>query len=753
MIEEVELKNWKSHHETRMEFSGGVNALVGTMGSGKSSVLEAVVFALYGTTPKLNSRELKLDDVIRRSPDPADEAEVRVDFTVEGKNYSVSRRIERGSGTERSELREDGELVEAPSTQEVTEQVEKVLGMDFKSFTRAVYSEQNHLDLFLEMRPGDRKERIDELLELDRFEDARKTAVKVENRLEDQYESRQQELEELEEELEDAEGKKLEQEVEEAEQELEELEEELDELEERLESEQEKREELEQRKERFEELDQKKTRLETRRETVEERLEEKLEAVEEIGDAEKRLEEARDKVERLEEMHDRIAELEKELEHLEEREEELQETEEQLEEQLEKYGKREEVEEELEQVKQELEEVKKSGNQSHARRKELEESVEKLRDAEVCPTCGEELEKGHREQLLEERKTEIRELRKREKKLREKLKELKERRDRLEEERDELLQYSSAGDELEEVEQKLDHIQDEKKGKKEELDQLHEDYSEERVEELEEEIEKLEQVEEIRELEDKLGDIEEKESETREALEELDFSPDELEEAREKVSDLEKEVSVKRSRIDSLQELLEEKRKRLEQLNRQRDKKEEIERELERLDRMLDYAHSYGEALNTTQVSLRELFVERLNELMADIWEHVYPYDDYYSIRLNAEEGYLLELLDSDDSWISAEAEVSGGERHSAALVMRLALTFALSPRLQVLMLDEPTHNLDSSAVEELARTLGDRTRDLVDQLFVVTHDPALEASATGKLYRFEKKGTEAGLTEVEEVE
>ena len=56
MIKKVELENWKSHHETSLEFEEGVNALIGTMGSGKSSVLEAIVFGLFGTLPSIKSR-------------------------------------------------------------------------------------------------------------------------------------------------------------------------------------------------------------------------------------------------------------------------------------------------------------------------------------------------------------------------------------------------------------------------------------------------------------------------------------------------------------------------------------------------------------------------------------------------------------------------------------------------------------------------------------------------------------------------
>jgi len=209
---------------------------------------------------------------------------------------------------------------------------------------------------------------------------------------------------------------------------------------------------------------------------------------------------------------------------------------------------------------------------------------------------------------------------------------------------------------------------------------------------------------------------------------------------------------VKKKEYESEEELIEEKRKRLEQMQKQVEKKQDLESEVGRLDGLLDYIHDYRSGLEQTQVELREMFVGRLNDLMDNIWDQLYPYDDYYSVRLNAEDDYAVELLDAENNWISAQAEVSGGERHSAALVMRLGLAFTLSPKIQVLMLDEPTHNMDSSGVEELAETLRKRSSDLIKQLFIVTHDSALESAATGKLYQFEKKNTETGLTEVEEV-
>lgn len=748
MIERVKLENWKSHHETELEFSNGVNALIGTMGSGKSSVLEAIVFGLYGTTPALNSHEVKLDDLIRRSPSKASEAVVKVDFSLED-SYSVERKIVRGEGTKRSELRKNGELIEAPSTQEVTEQVEKILGMDFKQFTRAIYSEQNNLDLFLEMRPGDRKQKIDELLQLDRFEDARQTIVSVENRLKDELDQKQQQVAELQDEIDREEMEELGDEIEEIREKIEELDQKIQENTEEKQELEQKIEELEQKKEKSEKLQQKMTKLETRQESLEERIDEKESDVETPG---KKLEAAKEKLREIEERIEELKEMQRELELNTEKLEEAVEEIEELEEQAEKFDEIGELEENIEELESEVEEIKQKGNRLYAERQELEESLEKIDEADECPTCGRNLDKDHREKIVGKRKDRAKEIKETEKNLREKLEGKKDRLENLEEKRDELLQYRNSSERLEQkLEQKQD-LEEEIEELEDSIEQIEEEEPEEKREKVEKRIEKLEEAVEAEELREKIEEIEQKMTETGEKLEELEFDKEELEKKQEKLSGLSEKLSVAEKERDSSKELLEEKLKRLETLEEQVERLENLEKETENLDRLLDFVHDYSNGLEETQVALRERFVERLNQLMDSIWSQVYPYDDYYSIRLNAEEGYLLEVLDSENNWISAEAEVSGGERHSAALVMRLGLTFVLSPELELLMLDEPTHNLDSSAVEELADTLHERTSELLDQLFVVTHDPALEASATGKLYQFQKKGTETGLTEVEEV-
>ncbi|MDY6778714.1 MAG: SMC family ATPase [Candidatus Nanohaloarchaea archaeon] len=191
MITSIHIENWRSHRESSFTFDSGVNALVGEMGSGKTSVFEALTYGLYGKTRDTQG-SLSLDDIIMRSPREADHASVRVEFQRGGHDYTVSRTIERGKGTTEAKLREDGDLIAGPQTREVTGKVEQLLGIDFDLFTQIAYSEQNQLDFFLELPPSERKETIDQLLKIDRFEDARSNLVTLTNRVKDRHQDRKE---------------------------------------------------------------------------------------------------------------------------------------------------------------------------------------------------------------------------------------------------------------------------------------------------------------------------------------------------------------------------------------------------------------------------------------------------------------------------------------------------------------------------------------------------------------------------------
>jgi exonuclease SbcC len=172
--------------------------------------------------------------------------------------------------------------------------------------------------------------------------------------------------------------------------------------------------------------------------------------------------------------------------------------------------------------------------------------------------------------------------------------------------------------------------------------------------------------------------------------------------------------------------------------------------EVAKLNRLVKELKIFTEALKQTQVQLRENFVSAVNIRMAELWSTLYPYRDFIGVQLAVEEGdYVLQLQERSGKWVNVEGVASGGERSIACLALRIAFSLVLAPQLPMLVLDEPTHNLDSKSVEDLAKTLREGMPNLVDQIFLITHDEKLEEAVTGELYRLERNKAEDGPTKV----
>ncbi len=172
--------------------------------------------------------------------------------------------------------------------------------------------------------------------------------------------------------------------------------------------------------------------------------------------------------------------------------------------------------------------------------------------------------------------------------------------------------------------------------------------------------------------------------------------------------------------------------------------------EVVKLEKIIKDLKIFEKALENTQVQLRTEFIEAVNYAMNEIWPNLYPYEDFTGIALNIEAGdYVLQLKDRMDRWINADGIASGGERSLASLALRIAFSLVLAPQLGFLILDEPTHNLDRSAITELANTLRERINEFVNQTFIISHTPELEDAVTGFAYRLERDKTIDGSTKV----
>ena len=128
--------------------NAGIVAITGPTGAGKSTVLDAVSLALYGTTPRLGTRT---GDIITRG---ASTGSAFVDFAVEGHSYrSTWRRHYAKSGALQAAHMELVDLATqetlATGLNPVRVQVQRIVGLATEEFRRAVLLAQGDFNAFL----------------------------------------------------------------------------------------------------------------------------------------------------------------------------------------------------------------------------------------------------------------------------------------------------------------------------------------------------------------------------------------------------------------------------------------------------------------------------------------------------------------------------------------------------------------------------------------------------------------------------
>ncbi|HLM64547.1 MAG TPA: SMC family ATPase [Acidimicrobiales bacterium] len=151
---------------TVVDFAGAdLFALAGPTGAGKTSVIDALTFALYGSVPRLDDRRA-VAPVISQN---LNEARVRLDFTIDGVSHTavrVVRATKAGGATTKEARLESGGEVLAGTADEVTAAVTARLGLTFEHFTTCVSLPQGQFARFLHDKPRSRQDLLVRLLDL-----------------------------------------------------------------------------------------------------------------------------------------------------------------------------------------------------------------------------------------------------------------------------------------------------------------------------------------------------------------------------------------------------------------------------------------------------------------------------------------------------------------------------------------------------------------------------------------------------------
>jgi exonuclease SbcC len=167
----LELKGFTSFRDDQaIDFDGlDLFAIAGPTGSGKSSILDAITYALYGSVDRVGRQVAQL--VSQGQPRMA----VMLQFGVGKERYRVARSTPAHGGSKiLLERWEDGEWRQAGEgadrVREADAMIRRAIGLDYEAFTRSVLLPQGKFAEFLVGDAKDRRNILTELLGLELFE-------------------------------------------------------------------------------------------------------------------------------------------------------------------------------------------------------------------------------------------------------------------------------------------------------------------------------------------------------------------------------------------------------------------------------------------------------------------------------------------------------------------------------------------------------------------------------------------------------
>ena len=194
---QLTLKNFFSYREATLDFRGLHTACVcGSNGAGKSSLLEAITWAIWG-----ESRAAAEDDVIH-----AGEKDVRVDFVFQN-NQQTHRIIRTRNRGQSSSLEFQ---IETPNGfRSLTEKGMRAtqqlimhhLKLDYDTFINSAYLRQGRAEEFMLRRPNERKQILADLLKLDQYEKLAEQAKDLSRQFKGQAEQLEQSLQTIQQQL------------------------------------------------------------------------------------------------------------------------------------------------------------------------------------------------------------------------------------------------------------------------------------------------------------------------------------------------------------------------------------------------------------------------------------------------------------------------------------------------------------------------------------------------------------------------
>lgn len=156
----------------------GLFGIFGKVGSGKSSILEAISFGLYGESERLNARDNRAYNMMNLKSD-----RMSIDFeffNFKEEKYRIYREFRRNSKRFDDVKRGDAVLYQWKEEQWIPLpelNIEEIIGLSYENFKRTIIIPQGKFKEFIELGGKDRTKMMQEIFGLDRFDLTGKTKV------------------------------------------------------------------------------------------------------------------------------------------------------------------------------------------------------------------------------------------------------------------------------------------------------------------------------------------------------------------------------------------------------------------------------------------------------------------------------------------------------------------------------------------------------------------------------------------------
>lgn len=161
-LKSIHLRNFRIHEDyTFTPDETGITAIVGANGKGKSSIIDGLAWALYGTRPNSSMKNSSWRRIQASEDDPS---YVQADMSINDQNITIKRSIVNAkNGAQQCECFVDGNLIAGPAVSHAEKWITKTIGLDEDSFLSTILVQQKHVDELVSAGQAERRRILERL--------------------------------------------------------------------------------------------------------------------------------------------------------------------------------------------------------------------------------------------------------------------------------------------------------------------------------------------------------------------------------------------------------------------------------------------------------------------------------------------------------------------------------------------------------------------------------------------------------------